>query len=108
MTRRISHVHVIRFFISFCKITPDGKNDEEESLMMGDFNTYLIELCGMMDEADINVMSTLELKAVSSEVGHSRFSVCTDQSGLIGLLRQIHARGIKLNSVVKVNQSNHE
>lgn len=66
--------------------------------------TYQIEVAGWVDGDDLNAMGPLQIQMVRGEAGGdpveaTLFSVCTDQSGLIGLLRHLHARGLVLLSV---------
>lgn len=66
---------------------------------MNDTHTYLIRLRGRIAPAELNAISPLELSAVRTDKAATIFSVCADQSGLIGLLRHLHARGLELLSV---------
>lgn len=66
---------------------------------MNDTHTYLICLRGRIAQAELNVISPLELTAVRTDRAATLFRVCADQSGLIGLLRHLHARGLVLLSV---------
>lgn len=65
--------------------------------------TYQIEVLGRVDGDDLNTMSPLEIRMIGVEAGDKRaatlFSVCADQSGLIGLLRHLHGRGLVLVSM---------
>jgi hypothetical protein len=67
--------------------------------------TYQIEVLDRVDGDDLNAMSPLEIRMIGVEAGDARpttlFSVCADQSGLIGMLRHLHARGLVLVSVVR-------
>ena len=72
---------------------------------MNDMCTYLIQLRGQMDEGDINATSPLQITVVQVEANKgypyaaTLLTVCTDQSGLIGLLRHLHGLGFVLLSV---------
>jgi hypothetical protein len=66
---------------------------------MKDTHTYLIQLNGRIAPAELNAISPLELTVVQADRASTLFSVCADQSGLIGLLRHLHARGLVLISV---------
>jgi len=66
---------------------------------MNDIRTYQIEVQGQIDEIDINRMSPLKLDVCQVEEGSTHFSACTDQSGLIGLIRFLNSRGIVLLSI---------
>ena len=67
--------------------------------MMNDTRTYLIQLNGQIDIADLNTNSPLEMKGAEVPANRSSFIIQTDQSGLIGMLRHLHARGLVLLSV---------
>lgn len=60
---------------------------------------YHIQLRGRLDESEINEMSPLHLVREGGTTVATRFSVTTDQSGLIGLLRYLHGLGYALMSV---------
>jgi hypothetical protein len=66
---------------------------------MKDTHIYFIQLGGRIAPAELNAISPLELTAVQTDRAATLFSVCADQSGLIGLLRHLHARGLVLLSV---------
>lgn len=61
--------------------------------------TYHIQIRGMVDEAEINAMSPLEMRVVQVETAVSTLIIHTDQSGLIGLLRHLHSLGFNLLSI---------
>lgn len=60
---------------------------------------YHIQLRGRMDEDEINAMSPLQMVRERVNTAVTQFSVCTDQSGLIGLMRHLHALGFVFLSV---------
>jgi hypothetical protein len=62
-------------------------------------DTYHLQLEGPVAEAEINATSPLHLTLERIEATAALFSVCTDQSGLIGLLRHLHARGLVILSI---------
>jgi hypothetical protein len=72
---------------------------------MDDICTYQIEVRGQVNENDLNAMSPLQMTVVRVDADEEHpyasmlFTVCTDQSGLIGLLRHLHGRGFVLLSV---------
>jgi hypothetical protein len=66
---------------------------------MHDICTYQIEVRGQVNENDLNAMSPLQMTVVRVDTASMLFTVCTDQSGLIGLLRHLHGRGFVLLSV---------
>jgi len=61
--------------------------------------TYQIEVRGQVNENDLNAMSPLQMAVVRVDTASMLFTVCTDQSGLIGLIRHLHGRGFVLLSV---------
>lgn len=60
---------------------------------------YHIQIRGQVDEAEINVMSPVQLVQDWMETAVTQFSVHTDQSGLIGLMRHLHSLGFVFLSV---------
>jgi hypothetical protein len=60
---------------------------------------YQIEVRGRMDEADLNATSPLQITVERSDTTTTEFTVVTDQSGLIGLIRHLQGRGILLLSL---------
>ena len=60
---------------------------------MNDTFAYHIRLRGQVDGSEINVMSPLEITVERADAGATLFTVCTDQSGLVGLLRHLHGLG---------------
>jgi hypothetical protein len=68
---------------------------------------YQIEVLGQVDAEDLNAMSPLQIQSVRVNArgqGNETtlFSVCSDQSGFIGLLRHLHARGLVLLCVQRL------
>ncbi len=67
--------------------------------MIDDIHTYYIEVRGPVTQEDLNAASPVRLDVVQAAESRAVFSACTDQSGLIGLLRHLHGMGILLLSV---------
>ena len=67
--------------------------------------TYEIEVQGQVDEQVLNASSPLRVRIIQGDadaglpLGKTRLSLGCDQSGLIGLLRHLHGRGLVLLSV---------
>jgi hypothetical protein len=61
---------------------------------MNDVSTYHLRLRGYIDQDDLNTMGPLQVTVEPVEAALVRIVVRTDQSGLIGLLRHLHAHGI--------------
>jgi hypothetical protein len=66
---------------------------------VNDTCTYHIQLHGHVDESEVNAMTPLQMALERAEASVTLFSVRTDQSGLIGLLRHLHGLGLILLSV---------
>jgi hypothetical protein len=62
---------------------------------------YHIQLRGPVDEQEVNEMSPLLLARESGDTAVTQFSVATDQSGLIGLMRHLHGLGFVFLSVTR-------
>jgi hypothetical protein len=60
---------------------------------------YHIQLCGQVDVEEVNEMSPLFLVREKGDKEMTQFSVRTDQSGLVGLLRHLHGLGFVFLSV---------
>ena len=68
-------------------------------LAMNDMCIYHILIKGQVALDEINVMSPLQITLERIDAATTLFSTRADQSGLIGLLRHLHARGLVLLSV---------
>jgi hypothetical protein len=66
---------------------------------MDEFCTYQIEVQGRMDERDLNAMSPVQMTVVQTDETSMRFTVRTDQSGLIGLIRHLHEHRLAMLSL---------
>ncbi len=73
---------------------------------MDELCTYQIEIRGRADENDLNAISPIQMTVVRADAKSTLLTVSTDQSGLVGVLRHLHSRGLVLQSVrsVKVNK----
>ncbi len=60
---------------------------------------FHIQIRGQVDEAEINAMSPVQLVRDWMKTAVTQFSVHTDQSGLIGLMRHLHSLGFVFLSV---------
>jgi len=70
---------------------------------MNDICTYLIQLRDQVNENDLNAMSPIQMTVVRVDTASMLFTVRTDQSGLIGLIRHLHGLGLALVSVRRVD-----
>jgi hypothetical protein len=68
---------------------------------MRDICTYQIEVRGRVDENDLNAMSPLQMTVVREDAATTLFTIRADQSGLIGLLRHLHGRGLVLSFITR-------
>ncbi|MBN1660425.1 MAG: hypothetical protein JXA93_18645 [Anaerolineae bacterium] len=66
---------------------------------MDDQRSYLIRLEGQAGEGEINATSPLRVAVVRAGEAGTVLSVCTDQSGLVGLIRHLHGLGFVLLEV---------
>jgi hypothetical protein len=71
---------------------------------MNDTCTYLLELHGQVDLTDLNAMSPLAMDLECADPGVTIARVCTDQSGLLGLMRYLHGLGFVLLSIHRISQ----
>ena len=60
---------------------------------MKDMCVYEVQIRGQVDEAEVNALSPLQMVRTGGNRGMTQFTVHTDQSGLIGLLRHLHNLG---------------
>jgi hypothetical protein len=68
---------------------------------MHDICTYQIEVRGQVDENAFNTTSPLQITVVHMDSAATLFTICADQSGLIGLIRHLHRQGFVLLSVYR-------
>jgi hypothetical protein len=68
---------------------------------MHDICTYQIEVRGQVDENAFNASSPLQMTVVRVDMAATLFTICADQSGLIGLMRHLHRHGFVLLSVYR-------
>ena len=68
---------------------------------MHDICTYQIEVWGQVDENAFNATSPLQITVMQMDSAATLFTICTDQSGLIGLIRRLHQQGFVILSVYR-------
>jgi hypothetical protein len=66
---------------------------------MHDTCTYHIRIRGPLDAHTFNATSPLQATVVHTGPAATQFTVCADQSALIGLLRHLHGQGFVVLSV---------
>jgi len=69
---------------------------------MNDTCTYLIRLRGQVGEEEINALSPLQLMVTCVEPDATLFTVCTDQSGFIGVIRHLHGLGLVFLDIIRI------
>ena len=68
----------------------------EKTTTLDRIAVYQIEIQGALTADEIEPMSPLQINGVQTGPASSTFTVAADQSGLIGLIRQLHGRGLVL------------
>jgi hypothetical protein len=75
---------------------------------MDDICTYFIEFYGQVEVGELNAISPLLMTPEGVEGAQTLVSVCTDQSGLIGLMRHLHGLGLVFLSVTRSHNDRSE
>ena len=70
---------------------------------MNDLCTYHIQLRGQVDGGEIDAMSPLQMTVERPDATSTLITVCTDQSGLVGLMRHLHGLGVVFLSMRRVD-----
>ncbi|MDX1687269.1 MAG: hypothetical protein R3248_04725 [Candidatus Promineifilaceae bacterium] len=68
---------------------------------MDETYTYQIRVRDGVDDVALNAASPVKVSAARVEPDATLLTTCTDQSGLIGLLRYVHQQGYVLLSVTR-------
>ncbi len=71
---------------------------------MNDVCIYHLTLEGQMEETAINASSPQSIRVESCEAAGTRLRICTDQAGLIGVLRHLHGHGFVLLSLERESE----
>lgn len=79
----------------------ENPTDKRWVKKMDDGCCYQIRIQGSVAEEDINTTSPLRLMLEREENGSTYFSVCADQSSLVGLIRHLHGLGFVLQSIIR-------
>ena len=66
---------------------------------MHDLCIYHIEIKNHIDQESFNATSPLKIKVAEVRQATTLFTVSTDQSGFVGLIRHLHRGGFKILSV---------
>jgi hypothetical protein len=68
---------------------------------MQDVCSYYVEVLEKVDEKVFNATSPLQVTVIWANEQITLLTICSDQSGLIGLIRQFHRQGFVLLSVCR-------
>jgi hypothetical protein len=66
---------------------------------MKDECRYIIRLRGQVKEDEINTSSPIHIQVKQTVSNETEFTLFTDQSGLLGLLRYLHGLGLTFLSI---------
>ena len=72
---------------------------------MHDIRTYRVEVLGHIDATAFNATGPLRIAVVRKDSAATLFTIRTDQSGLIGLMRHLHGQGFVLLSVHRTERA---
>lgn len=72
-------------------------------MIMNDLCTYILQLHGQVTESEINALGPLQMTLEKARGNTTCFTICTDQSGLVGLLRHLHGLGFVFLSINRLN-----
>ncbi len=70
--------------------------------------SYRIEMRGKAEIQHLNEVSPLAISIARVEQDSTFFMIETDQSGLIGLLRHLHTRGVVFLSIYRERNKNYQ
>lgn len=68
---------------------------------MDDICTYTIQFSGPVSESEINAICPLPVTPIGPDSPGTVFTVRTDQSGLVGLIRCLHGMGLVFLSICR-------
>ena len=63
--------------------------------------TYYIKVHDEVNEIAFHTKSPLQMTVIQASPDSTVFKICADQSGLIGMMRHLHAQGFVLLSVYR-------
>lgn len=66
---------------------------------MHELSIYKIEVGGCIDGKDLEALCPVRVDRLQAGPHSTAFTICTDQSGLIGLIRHLHNRGVLILTV---------
>jgi len=68
---------------------------------MNDLCTYTLQLLGQVSESEINALGPLQMTIEKAGPKATWFTIRTDQSGLVGLMRHLHGLGFVFLSITR-------
>ena len=77
----------------------NGCAQSQELERMQELCTYCVEIQDKLEENNFNTMSPYLIKEVCAGPCTTLFTIFTDQSGLVGLVRYLHQQGYVLLSI---------
>ena len=69
---------------------------------MKDICTYLLKLRGQVNDDEVNLMSPIQMKVKHVDAEGTLLTLCTDQSGLVGLMSYLHGLGYTFLSLTRM------
>jgi hypothetical protein len=76
--------------------------------MMKDICTYLLKLRGQVNDDEVNCMSPIHMKTKHVDAEGTLLTLCTDQSGLVGLMSYLHGLGFTFLSLTRMDLTGEE
>jgi hypothetical protein len=71
---------------------------------MNDNGLYKLQIRGEATESELNSRSPIHVTVAKTNGGELTLSCVTDQSGLIGLIRQLHSLGFLLLTLTRMDE----
>ena len=76
--------------------------------MMKDICTYLLKLRGHVNDDEVNGLSPIRMKVKHVDAEGTLLTLCTDQSGLVGLMSYLHGLGFTFLSLTRIDLTRKE
>jgi hypothetical protein len=77
---------------------------DKELDVMQELCTYRLEIQGQVEEKNFNTMSPYRITDVRASPDATLFTIYSDQSGLVGLIRHLHQQGFVVLSIHRKGQ----
>jgi hypothetical protein len=75
---------------------------------MKDICTYLLKLRGEVNDDEVNIMSPIQMRVKHVDAEGTLLTLCTDQSGLVGLMSFLHGFGFTFLSLTRTDLTGEE